>query len=76
MVHAYLFSSVVTWTISTKYKDFTIQCRRARIINFSIIVDFEFKIFSDTTLIEMKQEIIVRHLPFGWMRTGGFELYE
>ena len=38
-----------------------------------IIVDFEFKIFSDTTLNEMKQEIIVRHLPFGWIRTGGVE---
>ena len=41
--------------------------------NFSILVDFEFEIFSDTTLNEIIQEVKVKHLPFGWIRTGGFE---
>ena len=43
-------------------------------INFCIVVDFEFEIFSDTTLNEIIQEVKVKNLPFGWMRTGGLEL--
>ena len=52
MVYAHLFCSVYT----TKYKYFSIQCRRARLINFCVVVYFEFKIFSDTTLKEINPE--------------------
>ena len=45
-------------------------------INFSIIVDFKFEIFSGTTLKEIIQEAKVKLLPFGWISTGEFELYE
>ena len=42
--------------------------------NFSIVVDFEFEVFSDTTLKKIIQEVKAKHLPFGWIRTGKFEL--
>ena len=73
MIHAHLFSFVITCIITTKYKNFTIQFRRARMINFCITIDFEFEIFGHTTLNEIIEEVKVQNLPFGWIRTGGVD---
>ena len=40
-------------TIAAKYKKFSIQQRRTRIMHFCVIADREFKVFGDTTLIKI-----------------------
>ena len=48
----------------TKYKNFTIQGRRARLKNFCIIIDFEYEIVGDTTLknVFKKSMLNIYHL--------------